>query len=188
MFTDWEGYQSPIAAVYHSVVTVRNTVFRNMRLPVEIADVSFDGTVRFDNVSLANVALQHGAVVSTSLNDYRAVGGGLDGGNCPDAGAGMHTVRYYADDDDGPAYDVALTAVAPGEGGAFGAESVIVHAAMSDCIGFLHEEGLQRPGCPEPPAAARRRVLARVCRDLAQGMRAGTRARPAACSFVTVRV
>lgn len=185
VFTDWEGYQSPIVAIFHSMVTVRNTVFRSIHLPVEIADVSFDGTVRFENVSLANVTLQHGAVVSTSLNDYTDIGGGHGAGHCLEDGTAMHSARYYAYDDEGPEYDVTLTPAAPGEGGAFHAEFVIVDDAMSDCIGFMRAAGQRRPGCPEP-ATPRRRVLERVCSGLGLGTHPRSCTGPAPPSAVTV--
>lgn len=60
---------SPLG-VHASVAAVHNTVFRNMRLGVELADVSYEGTIHFSNVSLANVTLTQGRVVATTASDY----------------------------------------------------------------------------------------------------------------------
>jgi len=42
-----------------------------MHLESEIADVSFDGMVVFEDVRFSNVSLARGAIASTTLNDYQ---------------------------------------------------------------------------------------------------------------------
>ena len=145
IFSDWSGFHSPLTIKYQSVANVRNTVFRNMALAVEIADVSYEGMVRFANVSFANVTLAHGAVVSTTLNDYQEAIG--------------FYLTYYAEDD--VAYDVPLEPVPAGEGGVFGAEFRIKEETLSDCIYLLASAGTVLPGCPTVTLAARNRTIDR---------------------------
>eukprot|EP00892_Ulva_mutabilis_P004140 jgi/Ulvmu1/2098/UM125_0001.1 len=145
IFTDWAGSTSIITLKFQSICNVRNTVFRNMHLQVEIADVSFAGIVRFENVSLANVTLEHGAVVSTTLNDYGpAVGSYL---------------TYYAEDDED--FDVEIQPVPPSERGVFGEEFVIVEQTMSDCVYLLAAAGTVFPGCPQSSLMARNDMISR---------------------------
>ena len=146
IFTDWVGFRSPFAIHYQSVFHVRDTVLRNMRIDAEIADVSFEGIVHFQNVSLANVTLQHGAVVSTTINDY-------EHGFTADS-----YVTYYAEDDAN--YDVALEAVRPDERSLWGEEFVLGNATMSDCMFPLARPGTVYPGCPPESAAGRVRIEA----------------------------
>ena len=147
IFSNWSGFHSPLTINYQSVANVRNTVFRNMALAVEIADVSYEGMVRFANVSFANVTLElaHGAVVSTTLNDYQEAIG--------------FYLTYYAEDD--AAYDVVLETVPAGEGGVFGAEFRIEEQTLSDCIYLLARAGTVLPGCPCETLAARNRTIDR---------------------------
>ena len=70
VFTDWSGHWSPIVAINKGAAVVRDTAFRNVLLPVELADVSNNGAVRFHNASLANVTLSRGSVVGTTTSDY----------------------------------------------------------------------------------------------------------------------
>lgn len=144
IFSDWAGFMSPLRINARSVANVRNTVFRNMQLSVEIADVSQTGTARFENVSFANVTLQHGAVVSTSFNDYTAPAAGYE-------------VVYYAEDDAN--YDVEVRRLPHADAGVFGAEFVIDDDYMSDCI-YMWAYGVE-PGCPEESVQQRDRLKAR---------------------------
>lgn len=145
IFSDWSGFHSPVTIKYQSVVNIRNTVFRNMALEVEVSDVSYEGMVHFENVSFANVTLAHGAVVSTTLNDYQQAIG--------------FYLTYYAEDD--VAYDVPLEPVPAGEGGVFGAEFRIKEETLSDCIYLLASAGTVLPGCPTETLAARNRTIDR---------------------------
>ena len=116
-----------------------------MYLEAEIADVSIEGIVHFQNVSLANVTLQHGAVVSTTLNDYQfAVG---------------YYLTYYAEDDAN--YDVPLEVVRPSEQSMWGQEFLIRNSSMSDCVYLMVRPGTVYPGCPPESVAGRARIKAR---------------------------
>ena len=116
-----------------------------MRVEAELVDVSYEGTVHFTNVSLANVSLEHGAVVSTTLNDYQQAIG--------------FYIMYYAEDD--AAYDVDLVAVAPADAGVFGEEFRIVNDTLSDCIYLLRPADSVLPGCPVSSLAGRNRTIDR---------------------------
>lgn len=133
---------------YGALAHVHNTVFHDTHLAAELVDVSFDGTVRFSNVSLANVTLDRGAVVSTSNNDYAAPQGAVS------------NFLYYAEDDE--AYDVDVEPVPAAAAGVFGAEFGIADAVMSDCV-FLAivPQTTVMPGCPEESALQRAQILAR---------------------------
>lgn len=121
--------------MYHSVANIRNTLFRNMLLAVELVDVSTSGMARFENVLLSNVTLRRGAVASTTLNDYHTVPG--------------YYTSYYAADDE--YYDVEVVPVPIDERDAFGEDFRIDYDIISDCIGILisREADLPVPGCPE---------------------------------------
>lgn len=124
--------------LYQSVANIRNTLFRNMLLAVELVDVSNSGTARFENVLLSNVTLRRGAVVSTTFNDYQPVFG--------------YYTRYYAADDEN--YDVEVVPVPMDERDAFGEDFRIDYDIISDCIGILLDTESQGvdlpvPGCPE---------------------------------------
>lgn len=144
IFTDWLGGRSPLAALYGGLANVVDTVFRNMILNVEVADVSYNGVVRFQNVSFANVTLAHG-VVSTTDNDYSS--------------EYNFNVEYYAADDAN--YDVEVDAVAIGERGMFGAEFVITEAVMSNCVYLLSERDKVLPGCAEASVQQRAAMIRR---------------------------
>lgn len=144
VFTGWEGLQAPLSIKYGGLANIQNTVFLNMHLLSEIADVSFGGGIRFENVSLANVTLGHGAVVSTSTND--------------DAEVAPCYIIYEADDDDG--YDVQVVAVPEGQRGPFGEQYKIVEGVMSDCLFLVAPHGLVLPGCPDASAQKRARMRA----------------------------
>ena len=133
VFTDWGGSHAPLSIGYAGLANIQNSVFRNMHLFSEIVDVSFGGAVRFENVSLANVTLEHNAVVSTSGNDYNT--------NPPS--------RFVYDAYDDFGYDVQVVAVPEGRRGEFGEEYRIVEDVMSDCLYLLAPQGLLLPGCPE---------------------------------------
>eukprot|EP00892_Ulva_mutabilis_P004147 jgi/Ulvmu1/2103/UM125_0007.1 len=147
VFSDWEGSLSPLRANGGSVINTVHTTFRNMHLAVEIADVSRQGSVRFEDVRLANVTLQRGAVVSTSENDYEQP-------------ASHYYLWYYAEDDE--EYDVKVEALPPGQGGEFGADRIIRQDVMGDCV-FVHTvpEFAVQPGCPNASVQQRERVKAR---------------------------
>ena len=147
IFTGWRGGESPLIINYGALTHVHNTVFHDTHLAAELVDVSFDGTVRFSNVSLANVTLDRGAVVSTTNNDYEAPQGAVS------------NFLYYAEDDE--AYDVEVEVVPAAAAGVFGAEFGIADAVMSDCV-FLAilPRTTVMPGCPESSAQQRARMLA----------------------------
>ena len=145
IFTGWGGVHSPLTFKFQSLGNIRNTVFHNSDLQVEIADVSFEGIVRFENVSFANVTLEHDAVVSTTLNDYQQAIG--------------FYLTYYADDDE--EFDVTIEPVPPAERGVFGEEFRIVGQTMSDCIYLLAIPGTVLPGCPASSLHARNRTIDR---------------------------
>eukprot|EP00892_Ulva_mutabilis_P000954 jgi/Ulvmu1/1085/UM106_0001.1 len=145
VFTDWAGFHSPFTVKFQSHGNIRNSVFRNMHLEVEIADVSFEGIVRFENVSLANVTLNRGAVVSTTLNDYQQPVG--------------FYLTYYAEDDED--FDVEIQPVPPSERGVFGEEFVIVEQTMSNCLYLLTAVGTVWPGCPQSSLKARNDTIDR---------------------------
>eukprot|EP00892_Ulva_mutabilis_P000965 jgi/Ulvmu1/1086/UM106_0002.1 len=146
IFTDWMSFRSPFVVQYQSVFHIRNTVLRNFSTAAEIADVSFEGIVHFSNVSLANVTLKHGAVVSTTLNDYQfAIG---------------YALTYYAEDD--KEYDVTVTEVPLGEASMWGEEFVIVNASLGDCTYLLALDDTVYPGCPTSSTERRKAVKARA--------------------------
>ena len=122
---------------------VRNSVFLDMHLVVEVADVTRGSSVRFENVSFANVTLERGAVVGTSLNDDEV------GDDCG--------LFYEAEDDE--AYDVEAEAVPVGERGIFREEFRIRDDTMSDCLFLRAGEGVVLPGCPEQSAVYRGRMF-----------------------------
>ena len=130
---------------YQSVFHIRDTVLRNFDITSEIADVSLEGIVHFQNVSLANVSLQHGNVVGTTLNDYHfAIG---------------YYLTYYAEEDYD--FDVELEMVAPDERSMWGEEFRIVNETMSDCVYLLARPGLVYPGCPEESVQRRESIKRR---------------------------
>eukprot|EP00892_Ulva_mutabilis_P004443 jgi/Ulvmu1/2370/UM130_0001.1 len=153
IMTDWSGDASPLGIFSQGKVTVVDTVFRNMRLSVEAADVSGGSTVRFVGVRLANVTLTHGRIVSTSNNDYSVW---------------SSTLEYYAEDD--AAYDVDAAQVSIAERDQFGAEFAISDQVMSDCIYLEARPETIMPGCPHQSLAKRREVRHRIRNghDLAQ--------------------
>eukprot|EP00892_Ulva_mutabilis_P006269 jgi/Ulvmu1/4013/UM188_0003.1 len=141
IFSDWSGSEPPLASI-KTVTRVRNSIFRNMHLHVELVDVSFGGIVRLENVALANVSLVHGAVVSTTANDY------LDG---------LGIVIYTPSDDED--YDVELTLVQPSQRSPLGKDFMIENATMSDCMFLLAREGQVFPGCPARSVAGREQLV-----------------------------
>lgn len=145
IFTDWTGLGSPLSIHYQSVANIENTVFRNMRLAVEVADVSYAGAVRLANARFANVTLLYDRVVSTTANDYQQAEG--------------HFLLYYADDD--AAYDVPLAPVPELQRSAHGESYMVQDAVMSDCVWLQAAPDDVLPGCPKGSAAARARVRAR---------------------------
>eukprot|EP00892_Ulva_mutabilis_P006549 jgi/Ulvmu1/4266/UM194_0006.1 len=149
IFTDWSGYFSPVSSLFSGLVNIVDTVFRNMRLPVELVDVSDGGVVRFSNVALANVSLAHGNIVSTTGNDYIPVP--------------TFAVTMYAADDEN--YDVDYTLVPLADRGMFGAEFFIDEAVMSDCVYVRVPEGELLPGCPPATVQARQLVIRRGSED-----------------------
>lgn len=143
IFTDWDGSESPLVCNHESVMHVRNSVFRNMNLNVEVVDVSRAGIVRFEGVLLTNVTLEHGAVVSTTANDYTT----------------FAPVFYTASDDEGEDYDVAVVSVSLGERSVFGEEFAVDSATMSDCLYLQAQDGPVFLGCSLESPAARQRLL-----------------------------
>ena len=158
ILTDWVGNKSPFVIQYRSVFHIRDTVLRNMHLDAEIADVSFEGIVHFQNVSLANVTLQHGAVVSTTLNDYESAVG--------------YDLEYSADDDAN--YDVPLRHVAIDERSAWAEDFLIANATMSDCVNLRARPETVYPGCPGDSIAGRERMHARIAIRRASGVDGGS--------------
>ena len=123
-----------------------------MNLHVEIADLSFGGTVHFEDLRFANVTLEHGAVVSTTLNDYQQA----------DA-SGFHLTYYAADD---AAYDVQTIPVTPDKKGVFAEDFLVVNETMSDCLYLLSPPGTVLPGCSKNTLNARNRVKERSLNDI----------------------
>lgn len=108
--------------------------------------MSWGGAVRFTGVEFANVTLEHGAVVSTSDNDFHD--------------AAQQSVIFDPEDDAG--YDVEVDQVAPQDAGMFGSEFRIEDAVMSDCLYMAVAPGsLTMPGCPPESAEQRERVRTR---------------------------
>ena len=145
IFSDWMGAIPPLGLHLGSIGNVVDTVFRNMRLNVELVDVSDRGIVRMQNVSLANVTLTRGNVVTTGMNDYIQ--------------QKAFRVTYYAADDAN--YDIELTPVPVGERGMFGEEFVVEDDIMSDCLWLPRPRGAPMPGCPEASLAQRDAVVRR---------------------------
>ena len=141
IFTDWAGSRSPIQALFTSA-NIRNSVFRNMDLTVEIVDISFGGFTVLNGVLLANVSLQHGQVVSTTMNDYEMMG------SSPDS-LELVGMTYYADFD--ADYDVLVTNAPSHQRSMFGAGWYVEHSAMTDCIPeAVHEAMSARTTVPIP--------------------------------------
>ena len=130
--------------LHGSIANVVDTVFRSMRLNVELADVSFGVIVRFEDVKLANVSLNHNKIVSTSLDEY----------------------DYYGDDEwqdtavDDKEHDVEFAPVPVAERSMFGEEFQIADEIMSDCLYVDAADGAVLPGCPLV-SAQRRQEIAR---------------------------
>ena len=125
-----------------AIANVEDTVFRNMRLNVELVDVSKGGTVRFQNVQLADVSLHQGKIVSTSVNDYE---------NNQDFGF------FYTAADDAE-YDVEYMPVPMEERGMFNEDFIINNQLISDCM-YMKANRSIMPGCP-PSSVTRRLEIA----------------------------
>ena len=152
VFTGWAGDSPPLQIINMGTAHIRHTLFRNFQLRSEVVDVSFGGTVMFGNVSFANVTLQQGQIVSTSLNDYAI----LDNEDCS-------TRLYYADDD--MHYDVEATPVPEALRVRLGADFVIEEDMMSDCLYANVAGDVVLPGCPPESADARRVFIEEACPD-----------------------
>ena len=144
IFTGWAGSRSPIEAVFASA-NIRNSVFRNMDLAVEVVDISFGGLTVLSDVLLANVSLQHGQVVSTTMNDYHVLGLGT-------GLLGYDDMAYYADFD--AHYDVSVTNTPSSQRGMFGAEWHVEHSALIDCIPEAVSEAISARTLAPTPARA----------------------------------
>eukprot|EP00892_Ulva_mutabilis_P006547 jgi/Ulvmu1/4264/UM194_0004.1 len=151
IFTDWVGNHSPLRIFHSSDINVVDTVFRNMHLSVEIADVSAEGLVRFASTGFANVTLQRGRVVSTTANDFTLPEG--------------YEHEYYDTDD--ADFDIELTPVPIANRTGFEAEFWVDDDLISDCIFLRAAPGTVMPGCPQVSLAARAAVLRRVSRGAA---------------------
>ena len=149
IFTDWAGFASPLNVEFQGVGSVRNSTFRNMHLHSEIADVSFDGMAHFEDVRFANVTLERGVVVGTTLNDYQQA-------------IGVY-IQYYGDDD-AELLDMELTPVPEAESGVLGEEFVIKNDSISDCASMTAVQDVRgRPGCSAAAiTAAQNSMLARA--------------------------
>lgn len=146
IFTDWSGMQSPLALISRSTAVVRDSIFRNVNLAVELADVSGGSSVRFQNTTLVDVELRRDAIVGTSSNDNKAQSPCLL----------VYGEDYYQEDEED--FDVHACYVPPEERGPAGGQYVIREGLMSDCLFLLSRE--VPPGCPASSAEARRRMLA----------------------------
>lgn len=148
IFTDWAGFASPVNVEFQGVGRVHNSTFRNMHLESEIADVSFDGMVVFEDVRFSNVSLARGAIASTTLNDYQQA-------------IGVYIQYYEADDAE---FDIVPTPVIEADAGVFGEEFVVTNGVLSDCVSLTAvEDGRGRPGCSAAAiTAAQNRMLASV--------------------------
>lgn len=151
IFTSWSRPRSPIYSAAATIVNVVDTVFINMRLPVEIADVSWGGFVRFENAALVNVTLTQGRVVSTTLND------GAESDEIY-AHASDWLPIYYSEDDQG--FDVRTTRTEePGMPGVY----AIINGNMSDCIWLgMRNDDEANVGCPQESVAKREAVTQRA--------------------------
>ena len=139
------GSESALGVYRGSVANVVNTAFRDIHLFVGLADVSRLGIVRFENVTLTNVTLQQGRVISTSANDY--------------VEEYLFEVVYYPDDDKN--YDFQLLAVPRSEQDALGGEFIIVEQVMSDCVFVRVGATIRLPGCPQQSVEKRATILTR---------------------------
>eukprot|EP00892_Ulva_mutabilis_P004146 jgi/Ulvmu1/2102/UM125_0006.1 len=149
IFTGWGGSQPPLQLSGRASAHVTNTVFRNMYLYAEIVDVSEGSSVRFQNVSLSHVQLQHGAVVSTTKNDYT----GIDA--CE--------YEYWPSDHDEYDVDVVPLPVPQSEDRVVGEHYMIVDGDMSDCLFLMAAESVVLPGCPADLRQKRRKIIADHC-------------------------
>lgn len=137
----------PLMLVYSAVANIHNTVLYDIKLSSEIADVSFHSTVRFENVSLADVTFSSDTgVVSTSYNDYTPIN--------------INSATYMNEDDAG--FDVLLEPVPLEDRGVFGEQYVIVDDIMSDCVYFSWEDEPLLPGCPPKARLLRAQLRNRV--------------------------
>ena len=139
IFTDWFGDSSPLGVFGWSIANVVGTVFRNMWLQREIADVSWGGVVHFESVKLANVTISTAHVVSTSASDYLPI---------------LGYDAYYNPEDDAE-FDVELESVPVADRGMFGEEFRIGDQFMSDCLALADPNDTILPGCP--PLSVQRR-------------------------------
>ena len=125
---------------YDSSANVVDTVFRSMRLDAELADVSSGGHLRFEDVKLANVSLNHGKVVSTSFYDDE---------------------RQYARQEhiaEGEDYDVVYTPVPVAERSMFGEDFLITDQIMSNCVSTNAPDGDLVEDCALVPAQRRKKM------------------------------
>ena len=138
ILTGWTGGASPLEILYESSANVVDTVFRNIRLDVELVDISYGGVVRFEDTKLANISLNHGKIVSTSRIE--------EGGGRQDTNA------------EGNDYDVEYTPVPVAERSMFGEEFFIADQTMSDCLYKEAADGVVLPGCPLVSTQRRREL------------------------------
>lgn len=144
IFSEWAGLYSPLLITNHNTAVVNNTVFHNTHLAVEVADVSYGGSVRFHNVSFANVTLKDGKVVSTTSGQ--------------DEPLGCKSTSLYYPEGVGD-YDVEVTSVPQGDRSMWGEEFVVRDSTMSDCLYLLAPEDFVMPGCPNQSADTRQQLL-----------------------------
>lgn len=157
ILTDWGGELSPLTIVGTNAATVRNTTFRNMKLQVEIADVSFGGSVRFEGVSLKGHTGPAVVGTTSKLAPY-------DDDDCYlyyDA-----YVEDWVDDQEGDRpcrrslYDVLCESVEDpcpdGQHHTFAADDCSIrNETMSDCLFLQDRLSLPLPGCPAESVPAR---------------------------------
>lgn len=152
VFTGWAGFRSPITLHYLGMATIRNSVFSNMHLQAEIVDVSFAGMIDFQSVSLVNISLEHGLIVSTTLNDYQPASGHSQHGTVDSE----EYFNYYAEDDAN--YDMPVSDTLTADESVFGEQLMVLSSVMTDCVYLLRHSLLRAellPACPDPSRAGR---------------------------------
>ena len=113
---------APLVFVFDTVANVRNTVLLDMRLTAGVADMTGVSTVRFENVSLADVTLVQGDVISTGLYHYEALEYNPDN-DPPEDDAGMDAET-----------EVSLEWVPPEHRSIFGEQYIISEAILTRCV------------------------------------------------------
>lgn len=125
-FLGFEGDNPLLLITQDSYATLRNCIFRDLDLTVEVFDLSFGGRLWLEECTFQNVLLrrQPPKLVATSLND-----------EIPCAVPNEDTFKYHSDDD--YEYDIVDGDVFEATGA--GVDFFVSSSTLSDCLRALHK-------------------------------------------------